>query len=157
MVRQRVRTERLAARLAQLRPEAVLAQRAARLHISGERLHAAMWRRIAQREVVQLAHQRIQASVVRRLRLLREHLVASQRQLSAVDPHAVLRRGYSITTMSRGGVVRSVTDVQQGELIATRVSDGSFGSIVSAGGVAVRRVRAAPRAARAGDQFDLFH
>jgi exodeoxyribonuclease VII large subunit len=157
LVAQRVRLGRLDSRLLRLRPEAVLAQRAARLHIVTSHLHAAMARRIARRELVHEAHHRLHASATRRLRHLRERVHAAQRQLSAVDPHGVLRRGYSITTTAGGGVVRSVRDVRQGALIATRVADGTFGSIVSDGGAAARRSRITARAAEADDQFDLFH
>jgi exodeoxyribonuclease VII large subunit len=52
-------------------------------------------------------------------------------QLQAVSPTAVLKRGYSITTLKRGGaVVRSTSDVKPGAKIITRLTDGQIESIV---------------------------
>jgi exodeoxyribonuclease VII large subunit len=50
-------------------------------------------------------------------------------QLHALSPQAVLRRGYSITTMKKGGkVVRSIDQVKPGDGIITRVTDGEIES-----------------------------
>lgn len=52
-------------------------------------------------------------------------------ELQAVSPTAVLKRGYSITTLKRGGaVVRSTSDVKSGARIITRVTDGEIESVV---------------------------
>lgn len=52
-------------------------------------------------------------------------------QLAALSPQAVLRRGYSITTIKRGGaVVRSIEQVKPGDAIITRVTDGEVESTV---------------------------
>jgi exodeoxyribonuclease VII large subunit len=54
-----------------------------------------------------------------------------QSQLNALSPQGVLRRGYSITTLKRGGsVLRSIDQVKPGEAILTRVSDGEIESTV---------------------------
>ncbi|MEM6364754.1 MAG: exodeoxyribonuclease VII large subunit [Planctomycetota bacterium] len=49
---------------------------------------------------------------------------------SALSPLAVLARGYSVTQDQRGRVVRSVADVQEGQMIRTRLPDGTISSEV---------------------------
>ena len=95
---------------------------------------------------------------MRHVRTLRQRVASAERQLAAVDPHGVLRRGYSITTRTDGSVVRSVNDVRQGLPISTRVSDGTFGSVVTNSSASRNRAKAKPQAAsdRSDEQFDLF-
>jgi exodeoxyribonuclease VII large subunit len=51
------------------------------------------------------------------------------RHLTAVGPEQVLKRGYSITTLKKGGkVVRSVNQVQPGDRLVTRLADGEIES-----------------------------
>ncbi|MDQ3440136.1 MAG: exodeoxyribonuclease VII large subunit [Planctomycetota bacterium] len=51
------------------------------------------------------------------------------RHLTAVGPEQVLRRGYSITTLKKGGkVVRSIDQVKPGDRLVTRLSDGEVES-----------------------------
>lgn len=51
------------------------------------------------------------------------------RHLTAVGPEQVLKRGYSITTLKKGGkVVRSVHQVQPGDRLITRLADGEIES-----------------------------
>ncbi|MBT3191682.1 MAG: exodeoxyribonuclease VII large subunit, partial [Verrucomicrobia bacterium] len=47
-------------------------------------------------------------------------------QLRALSPLAVLERGYSVTRGTGGRVITKTADVQPGETVVTRVSDGSF-------------------------------
>ena len=155
---ERSRFERLATRLARLLPEAVLAQRASRLHVLSSQLHDAMARRIEQRPRLAGLQRDLHAAVMRHVRTLRQRVASAERQLAAVDPHGVLRRGYSITTRTDGSVVRSVNDVRQGLPISTRVSDGTFGSVVTNSSASRNRAKAKPQAAsdRSDEQFDLF-
>jgi exodeoxyribonuclease VII large subunit len=44
--------------------------------------------------------------------------------MKAVNPLAVLTRGYSITSDERGHVLRSVRDVRAGQRLFSRLSDG---------------------------------
>jgi exonuclease VII large subunit len=49
-----------------------------------------------------------------------------------LSPKATLQRGYSITVIPEtGGIVRSVTNVNAGTKISTKVLDGEFDSVVS--------------------------
>jgi exonuclease VII large subunit len=51
------------------------------------------------------------------------------RHLTAIGPEQVLKRGYSITTLKKGGkVVRSVDQVQPGDRLVTRLADGEIES-----------------------------
>ena len=59
-------------------------------------------------------------------------LLASSRQLlAAYDPRRRLAQGWSIATTGEGTIVRSIGDVQPGDLVRVRVSDGSFESTVT--------------------------
>jgi Exonuclease VII, large subunit len=48
-----------------------------------------------------------------------------------LGPKATLRRGYSMTLDPTGNLVRSVTQVKQGDRIHTRVTDGAIESNVA--------------------------
>jgi exodeoxyribonuclease VII large subunit len=65
---------------------------------------------------------------------LRRHAVevdALERQLHAVSPEAVLRRGYSITTRKRGGLhVKRASELKVGDRLITRFGDGQVESTV---------------------------
>ncbi len=50
--------------------------------------------------------------------------------LRLLAPTATLARGYSITTTTDGSTIRSITDVQQGTQIVTRLADGEVKSRV---------------------------
>ena len=52
-------------------------------------------------------------------------------QLRAMNPHAVLDRGYSITSDKQGKVIRAARDVQHGQRLLTRVAEGTIESEVS--------------------------
>ena len=65
-----------------------------------------------------------------RLRVEREQgwLSRSRGQLSALSPFAVLNRGYSVTTLADGSVVRDVNQVAVGQSVDVRISNGIFGT-----------------------------
>ncbi len=126
------RLERLSSRLEQHRPARVFAEREARLAAGARDLHAAMGRLLAGGDVRPVADRltRAMASAMER----REGgLAALARSLDLVGPSSVLRRGYSMTLRSDGRIVRSVGDINAGEIIQTRLADGSFGSVVQGG------------------------
>ena len=59
-------------------------------------------------------------------------MLASSRQLlGAYDPRRRLAQGWSIVTNADGQVVRSIADVQPGDLVRVRVSDGSIEATVT--------------------------
>lgn len=85
---------------------------------------------------VAMARQRVQAlgaslNHKQRVRLVEAsgRLQGMQRQLEALNPRGVLSRGYSITTLKNGAIVRSASEIKQGAVLTTQVADGSFESV----------------------------
>lgn len=101
--------ERLSGRLESHRPAALQARRAAKVEGLEKRLAAA-----AKGEVER--H--------------RARLTAISRQLAAVGPQSVLKRGYSYTMREDGTLVKGVSDVRSGDVISTQVADGRIRSVV---------------------------
>lgn len=94
----------------------------------------AQLRRLSPVRQLRLARQRAfelqaRAAVAMRhlLELARERHNRLAQALGAVSPVAVLQRGYAIVRKPHGVVVQRVSDVQPGELLTVRVSDGEFG------------------------------
>ena len=63
----------------------------------------------------------------RAARILRKVRDVVSATLNHLDPQNVLKRGYSIT-LANGKAVKSVDDVQPGDLIKTLVADGTLES-----------------------------
>lgn len=106
----RLRMERRATAIAELRPDRALAGRRERLAIGAMRL------------------QRDLASILQRSR----HRVESiERELIVAGPASVLARGYSVTTGPDGAPIRSAAQVRAGQTVRTRVADGAFDSTVA--------------------------
>lgn len=66
-----------------------------------------------------------------RLQLERERLNGLTQTLNTVSPLAVLGRGYAVVTHLGGAVVRRAAEVQTGETLRVRVSEGEFGAEVT--------------------------
>lgn len=60
----------------------------------------------------------------------RNHLSLQASRLDSVSPLSVLARGYSITKNKQGQVVKSVSQVNSGELLTTELADGQLQSKV---------------------------
>jgi exodeoxyribonuclease VII large subunit len=82
--------------------------------------------RYGQQRVDELSR-RSEAAVARNLRLRRIHLQGIQQNLGALNPKAILARGYAVVTQASGTPVRRVSQVQAGEYLDVHVSDGEFG------------------------------
>ena len=88
------------------------------------------------RHAVQSAQQHLEARAqrLRAAATLRQQRWTSQiesldRALRAVSPEAVLRRGFSMTTLKKDGrIVRSTRQIAGGEKLLTRLSDGTIES-----------------------------
>jgi exodeoxyribonuclease VII large subunit len=89
------------------------------------------------RHVLRLADQRLCgaaerlkcAAAVQRERR-RARVDALERELRAVSPEAVLRRGYSVTTLKKDGtLVRNAAQIKGGERLVTRLADGVVESV----------------------------
>ncbi len=167
---EQVRVERLALRLARLRPEALHAARRSAVHELESRLHRAAAARLRVVDLPALAaalHEAGAGAIHRR----RDRLAALHRELVLAGPASVLARGYSVTTTADGSVVRSARALRPGDSIRTRVADGAFDATVSGPGAravplapaepvpARNPPRPAPRRRPAADdrsQMDLF-
>lgn len=181
VARQQVRIERLAGRLARLRPEAVYAARRGESRELSQRLRRAISGRLHAIDLHELRHDLVRAWHAASARRT-QRLNALERELAVAGPPSVLARGYSVTTTPSGVVVRSTSDVKPGLIVSTRVADGAFRSVVSGSdgvppaaplptlpplprapairvGPARRRRRAplgSPGGSRGGSQMDLF-
>ncbi len=69
---------------------------------------------------------RQQAAIARQLQRDALKLRGLARSLEAVSPLATVARGYALVTHEDGGLVRSVTQVESGDLLRARVSDGEL-------------------------------
>lgn len=72
----------------------------------------------------------ISNSAMRAFENAKQNLVSLSALLKAQDPMRVLERGYSLTINSDGKIVRSIQDVNNGDLISTRLVDGEIESKV---------------------------
>src|SRR5690606_9664549 len=122
----RSRLERLAGRLAHLKPHTLVTDRHRRLAVMADRLERAIRRRVDQRQAVEAIRCRLDAAMNLRIARLRERVAAADRELTAVDPRLVLRRGYSYTTRDDGSLIRSIKDARVGDALLTNVADGTI-------------------------------
>jgi exodeoxyribonuclease VII large subunit len=60
-------------------------------------------------------------------KLLRSRLEGTQARLAALNPAAVLGRGFAVVSKTDGAVVRAAKEVSPGEGLDVRVSEGRFG------------------------------
>lgn len=164
----RGRLERLAGRLAGMPTDRLVAARHQRLAVLADRLDRVVRARIDQRPRLRRLARQLHESSRRRLALARGRVEQMDRELTAVDPMRVLRRGYTCTTDASGALVRSVADVRAGDRLRTRVADGTIDSIASSSRPDPLPEPAAPRTSRPdpkprdserddpADQMDLF-
>jgi exodeoxyribonuclease VII large subunit len=74
---------------------------------------------------------RASRAALHHVQLFEERLRARELQLAALDPLAILRRGYGLTWQAESGaVVRGLGDVHVGMALRTRVVDGTYDSEV---------------------------
>ncbi len=66
-------------------------------------------------------------------RLAGFRLRAAIRECEALSPLQILRRGYSVTEGSGGRIIRHAGEVHEGDIITTRLMDGTVRSIVKEG------------------------
>jgi len=119
-------------RLERHRPATAQARREARLEELTKRLRRAA--RARTRLDLEPSARRLARAQEGLVRERASRLESLDRELEAVGPGAVLRRGYSVTTRADdGALVRSPEDVRAGQALLTRLSEGSVESVV--GGV----------------------
>ncbi len=76
---------------------------------------------------------RATTSVSHRLSLQRANLQSAEQRLLDLNPVTILGRGYAIVSDAEGKTVRSVKQVNSGDSLNVRVSDGEFGADVAEG------------------------
>ena len=81
----------------------------------------------SERQRVDELARRVHASLVHHIQLQSSHVRGMQKRLAALNPMAVLARGYAMVTRKEDGhVVSRVEQAEQGKQIQVRVSDGQF-------------------------------
>ncbi len=138
---QAARTAKLDTRLQTHHPRALFAQRRARIDRAAARME-------------------VTSRFALRARIHR--LSALTRELAVVSPLAVLDRGYSLTTLPSGEILRTAAAATPGVTLNTRLADGSLTSQVLAADTAPKRSKPPPLPPRRGkrkndpSQMDLF-
>ena len=79
---------------------------------------------------VELLKSRLVAAQNQNITRARQRFIAQISKLEAMSPLKVLTRGYSMAQTQRGEVVRSINQVELGERIRIRLSDGTISATV---------------------------
>jgi exodeoxyribonuclease VII large subunit len=88
-------------------------------------------RRIAeQRHALAAMRHRLETAVQPAMVRRRHAIEAACGKLEALSPMRVLERGFSLTQRADGHVVTSASDVQPGDRLTVRVSDGGIDATV---------------------------
>jgi exodeoxyribonuclease VII large subunit len=74
--------------------------------------------------------QKIEKSFLRQINLRTDQLKHNEARLNALNPKNVIQRGYSITYDQKGKVIRTVKDINEGDLLLTEFGDGKTESRV---------------------------
>jgi exodeoxyribonuclease VII large subunit len=82
-----------------------------------------------QTRAAEAAKQRLTSSVATSLHNCRERILSLENALTILNPENVLRRGYSITSLD-GKILKYSTQVNMGDIIDTRLMDGTIKSKV---------------------------
>lgn len=77
---------------------------------------------------------RAQVSLIHSLRIRAARLAGMEQRMAALNPQAILQRGYALVTHADGRLVRSIQQAIPGEALRVRVSDGNFPVRVLASG-----------------------
>ena len=123
------RVESLSARLAAARPDRMLVRREQQVEHVGQRLRMVIERDLENRPSPLILNRRLAQAIQSQWRRRADHVAGLERALAAIDPLAVLQRGYSITTDASGRTIRNAS-VKPGDSITTRVASGLIDSRV---------------------------
>lgn len=117
--------------LAHRRPDVLLSQRRAGLEQAHQRLDASMRRRldVARGRIVRTADAMPRSMAALHAGRI-ERLETLERTLHALGPASVLERGFSMTTDGNGKAVRSAGQIASGDLLITHLVDGQVESRV---------------------------
>lgn len=87
----------------------------------------------SRRKALELMKNRLVSAQTGTVARNRQRFVAQVSKLDAMSPLKVLTRGYAMVSKEDGAIVRSVSDVQTGDPISVRVSDGTIVASVIGG------------------------
>lgn len=108
----------------------VKTRRTARIDLLATRINAAAMRQVAAaRQRTEAAAQAAWPAAARAVEAQRHRLLLLAQRADALDPALLLRRGYSITTIG-GRALRNAADVKAGDVIETRLEEGTIKSTV---------------------------
>jgi exodeoxyribonuclease VII large subunit len=142
------RLHRAAAALSEHHPRRLLEQAAALLERRRRDLAWALGRRAKSASDAVADHvARLAAALPRHAaRLARQRVELLARQLDAMSYRAALRRGYSVTRLAGGAILRRAADAAAGDVLETELIDGKIESQVRGG-----KRPAAPRKRKGAD------
>ena len=118
----------LARRLFASRPDRLVKARMLQVAQLEQRLNRSAAGVVRQLPSPSLLKESLDTSLGRHLARLRNRIYAFDRTMAAIDPQAVLDRGYSLTMDSQGRAIRSIEGLEPGEMLETRIADGSIRS-----------------------------
>jgi len=96
-------------------------------HLNSAAIVASLQTRLdRERATVTALGDRLRFAVRARLDRERQQCAAWRETLTALDPHAVLRRGYALLRDRSGAIVRSAADVRAGDRLVVRLGDGEL-------------------------------
>lgn len=111
----------------------ISSKRSSLLSLSAHLRYLSPERRVqSERQSVDELSRRAFSSLVHRIKLHSAHLHGTRNRLEALNPLAVLARGYAVVTRKEDGrMVSRVAQVKAGQAIQVRVADGRFDAEVS--------------------------
>ena len=128
------RVQRASDRLARQTPAARAARSAERLEQLRQRLTVAVRGEIRRGSTtLDVTADRLRRTAGSDLQRRLERLAASSNHLEALSPQRTLDRGYTVTRLAGGSVVRSAQDVREPDRLVTRFADGEVTSVVEDG------------------------
>jgi exodeoxyribonuclease VII large subunit len=78
------------------------------------------------RKALELLGSRLISAQTQRLNHQRQRFIATTAKLDAMSPLKVLTRGYAVATGSEGEIIRSVHQINPGQKLRVKVSDGTI-------------------------------
>ncbi len=160
LAHRRLMLERITSRLAHARPQAQAAARRARLAAARTDLYAAIRARLAGHDI-DGRRRRLDAALLSLAQNRRLRLDALARALELASPINVLNRGYSVTSLDDGRILRDPAEARQGDRLTTRLAQGRIHSVVDTDAPTPPRAPAPPARrprtpSQPPDQMDLF-
>jgi exodeoxyribonuclease VII large subunit len=80
---------------------------------------------------VQLVANNLRIAIKQKVQQQAQTLLLHETKLNLHNPQTILKKGFSITTNVQGKLIQSTSDVQKGEILCTRLSNGSITSTVN--------------------------